>query len=307
MGRELVVYRGENNKAVAMDAYCPHMGAHLAEGKVEVNNIRCFFHNWQFNDAGLCTDIPCLAKLSSKNISLRTWNVEERYNMIWLWIGSSTPTHTLPEVPELKGIKTLSTLGNHFEKKCHPNVVMINAIDEQHFHTVHKLPGSLLQMEPETINTYNINFTNTGRTPKKNWLSRFVGRFYKGPLTYTLSYWYGHFGFVTFGPDFLHLHLMFALRQTEDGKTEGQTIVFTKYRKGIFGKLYNTFILFLTKLAGLYFAIGDTRIFQTIQFNFKTPISADRAVIFFIKHLEQQTLVNWHNKKKETSIPEAVL
>src|SRR4051812_2652739 len=47
MGRDLVVYRGENGKAFAMDAYCPHMGAHLAEGKVEGNEIRCMFHNWK--------------------------------------------------------------------------------------------------------------------------------------------------------------------------------------------------------------------------------------------------------------------
>jgi nitrite reductase/ring-hydroxylating ferredoxin subunit len=26
-----VVYRGENGRVVALDAYCPHMGAHLAD------------------------------------------------------------------------------------------------------------------------------------------------------------------------------------------------------------------------------------------------------------------------------------
>jgi phenylpropionate dioxygenase-like ring-hydroxylating dioxygenase large terminal subunit len=31
LGRELVVYRGENGRVVALDAYCPHMGAHLAD------------------------------------------------------------------------------------------------------------------------------------------------------------------------------------------------------------------------------------------------------------------------------------
>jgi phenylpropionate dioxygenase-like ring-hydroxylating dioxygenase large terminal subunit len=304
MGKELVVYRGINNNVVALDAYCPHMGAHLAEGKVEGNTIRCFFHNWQFNADGQCTDIPCLAKLPTKNISTRSWHVTESFNMIWVWIGNGTPTHSLPEVPELKGQQIISALGNRFKKNCHPNVVMVNAIDEQHFHTVHKLPGSILQMEPEMIDTYNIRFSNMGQVPNKTWFSRMIGRFYKGPLTYNLSYWYGHLGFVTLGPDFLNLHLMFALRQTPLGKTEGQTIVFTKHRKGIFGWLSNLFILYLTKLGGYYFAIGDTRVFQTIQFDFKTPIAADRAVIFFMKHLEQQTIVNWHTQKNVVSTHE---
>ena len=39
MGRELAIYRGQDGVAVAMDAYCPHMGAHLAQGRVEA--MRC--------------------------------------------------------------------------------------------------------------------------------------------------------------------------------------------------------------------------------------------------------------------------
>src|SRR5258708_4250021 len=58
-GRELVIFRGENQKVVAMDAYCPHMGAHLAEGHVEGNAIRCFFHHWKYDSQGKCVDIPC--------------------------------------------------------------------------------------------------------------------------------------------------------------------------------------------------------------------------------------------------------
>ncbi|MDR3477455.1 MAG: aromatic ring-hydroxylating dioxygenase subunit alpha [Gammaproteobacteria bacterium] len=306
MGRELVVYRGQNDIAVVLSAYCPHMGAHLAEGKVESNQIRCFFHNWRFDAKGNCTDIPCLSKLPSKNISLKTWHVVERYQMIWLWVGVSSPTHDIPELPELAGQKMVSALGNRFIKQCHPNVVMVNAIDEQHFHTVHKLPGSILKMEPEMIDQYNIRFSNSGRLQKNTRISRLLSRFYQGPLTYTLSYWYGHLGFVTFGPDFLRLNLMFALRQTREGKTEGQTIVFTRHRKGIMGYLANAFILFLTKLGGRYFAIGDTRVFQTIQFDFKTPITADRAVIFFIKHLEQQRVVNWHGRESKKIESEVV-
>jgi phenylpropionate dioxygenase-like ring-hydroxylating dioxygenase large terminal subunit len=304
MGRELVVYRGENNKVVALDAYCPHMGAHLAEGKVEGNSIRCFFHNWQFDEKGECRDIPCLSQLPQKKISTRAWHVAEKFDLIWVWIGDSEPLHALPEVPELAGQQVVSSLGNLFQKNCHPNVVMINAIDEQHFHTVHKLPGSVLKMEPEMIDQHNICFANIGKMPQTNWLSRFFGRFYEGPLTYALSYWYGHLGTVTLGPDFLHLYIMFALRQTKDGKTLGQTIVFTRHRKGLLGWLVNKIILTMTKIAGSYFAIGDTRIFQTIHFQFKTPIAADRAVIFFINHLEQQRLVNWHHHEKQEIMQE---
>lgn len=304
MGKEFVIYRGQNGKVVVLDAYCPHMGAHLAEGKVEGNELRCFFHNWKFSAAGQCVEIPCLEKLPDKIIAVHSWYTAERYSMIWIWLGNTKPLHDIPEVTELAGKKISIALGNHFEKNCHPNVVMINAIDEQHFRTVHKLPGSLLRMEPKVINQHNILFENVGRVPETSLISRLIAKFYRGPLTYNLSYWYGHVGTTSFGPDFLHLHLMFALRPTKDGKTEGQTIVFTKYRKGILGWLFNKFILFITKLGGYYFAKGDTRVFQTICFDFKTPIQADRAVIFFIKHLEQQASFHWSDLKDAEKVCE---
>lgn len=299
MNRELVLYRGQNGKITALDAYCPHMGAHLAQGRVEGNQIRCFFHRWRFNEEGNCTEIPCLNKLPNTPISIRNWPVAERYQMIWVWIGNTSPTHDVPCVPELSDQDVHVALGNRFIKNCHPNVVMINAIDEQHFRSVHKLPGSLLCMEPTIQNQYNIHFNNVGRLPDTNWFYRLISRFYAGPLTYNLSYWYGQVGTTTFGPDFLHIHLMFALRQTHDGKTEGQTIVFTKRRKGLLGWLVSKLILFLSKIGGRYFAIGDTQVFQTIRFNFKNPIVADRAVIQFIKHLEQQEIVAWTDIKED--------
>src|ERR1044071_9464385 len=59
LGREMVVYRGEDGVARALDAYCPHMGAHLGEGKVEGDGIRCLFHDWKYDAAGRCVEIPC--------------------------------------------------------------------------------------------------------------------------------------------------------------------------------------------------------------------------------------------------------
>ena len=61
-----------------------------------------------------------------------------------------------------------------------------------------------------------------------------------------MSYWYGSTGSVTVGPDFLHFHIIFALRADENGKTRGQTILVTKKRPGPLGWLFNRVLLFLT-------------------------------------------------------------
>lgn len=62
LGRDLAVYRTQEGTVIAVDAYCPHMGAHLAEGRVENHGIRCFFHNWKFAYDGTCLEIPGLGK-----------------------------------------------------------------------------------------------------------------------------------------------------------------------------------------------------------------------------------------------------
>jgi hypothetical protein len=48
-----------------------------------------------------------------------------------------------------------------------------------------------------------------------------------------------------------------------------------------------------TALVGRYFARGDTFVFDTIRFELRTPIAADRAVMAFVQHLDRQRSVRW--------------
>jgi phenylpropionate dioxygenase-like ring-hydroxylating dioxygenase large terminal subunit len=289
LGVELAIFRGESGKVIAMDAFCPHMGAHLAEGRVEGDSLRCLFHYWKFDETGTCTEIPCLPK--PVKAPVQTWPVEERYGFIWIYTGK-TPQHPVPFVPELENSEVASWHGGAFTKNCHPHVVMINAIDAQHFASVHDLPVKL-SMEPTEFNEQCLLFSNSTKVPTSNFLLRFIGKFYSNALTYSLSYWYGSNGTVTLGPDFFHFHIMFALRPTADGKTEGQTLLITKKRSGLFGKSITWVALFLTLIVGKYFAKGDTKIFRTIQFGLKHPLALDSSIMRFIQHVEKQTLASW--------------
>jgi phenylpropionate dioxygenase-like ring-hydroxylating dioxygenase large terminal subunit len=289
-GRELVLYRTEDGRVVALDAYCPHMGAHLAEGKVEQDTIRCLFHYWKYDAQGRCLEIPCQEHCSFVP-QIPSWPVAEGYGLVWLWAGREA-TRKLPFVPELENQECEYVLANRFVKPCHPNVMMINAIDAQHFNSVHHLPVDL-NLEAKVVNDNCIQFTNTTRLPRNSALTKFLSRFYKEALTYGLCYFFASTGCVTLGPDFLHFHIMFALRPTKEGKSEGQTILLTRKRRGIFGKLWSRILLWLTRLVGAYFAKGDTLIFKTIKFHFRTPVKADAAIIRFIEHAENQQTVAW--------------
>jgi phenylpropionate dioxygenase-like ring-hydroxylating dioxygenase large terminal subunit len=290
LGKDLVLYRSHRGKVVALDAYCPHMGAHLAEGSVEGEQIRCFFHRWKFNPDGTCAEIPCEPECSRVK-PLAAWPVREAYGLIWIWTGTE-PRTPIPYVPELGEDGFSFTLGKAFTKDCHPNVVMVNAIDEQHFASVHRLPVDL-RMTPTELGESCILFSNTKPIPDHNRFGRFLKRFYREAGTYQLSYWFGTTGTVTLGPDFLHFHILFALRPTADGRTEGQTVLLTKRRRGLFGAFVSRVLLALAQVASSYFASGDTKVFRSIRFNLKHPVRADRSVVSFIRHLERQRLCIW--------------
>src|SRR5512143_3232660 len=58
-GRELVAFRTASGEACVADAYCPHMGAHLARGgRMVGETLRCPFHGFLFDAKGACVGTP---------------------------------------------------------------------------------------------------------------------------------------------------------------------------------------------------------------------------------------------------------
>lgn len=314
LGRELAVYRGEDGVVRAVDAYCPHMGAHLAEGKVDGTGVRCFFHHWKYDARGQLVDIPC-RKTPGIQAAIVHHPVCEKYGVIWIYTGEN-PTHEVHYVPELEGVDVAHSFGNTFVKKCHPSVVLVNAIDAHHFNSVHNLPVHV-EFETHAIHDNMIQCNNITEMPTRHWLLRFFSRFYAGPLTYSLCYTSATTGSVTVGPDFLHCHIIFALRPTAEGYAEGLTILITPTtpvkNKAKWLNAFNPLILWATKQVGNYFAKGDTKLFQTIRFRFDRPIREDHSIIRFIQHLEKQKTTAWgfgrHRKDQaeEVELPMATL
>ena len=105
-GRDLVLYRTEDDEPRLVDAYCAHLGAHLAVGgKVEGDCIRCPFHGWSYDGAdGRCVDIPYGGgeRIPAK-ARVRPYPTIERGGAIWAWhhLTEGDPFYELPVVPEL--------------------------------------------------------------------------------------------------------------------------------------------------------------------------------------------------------------
>lgn len=143
LDRELVLFRGESGAACVLDAYCPHLGAHLAVGGTVVGDtLRCPFHGWRWTGEGSCAEIP-YAKRIPQAARAESLPVVERNGMIFVWYHAEGAAPTF-EIPEVEGWGQGDWLGSWLQwewtVKTHPQEMAENGIDWPHFDQVHKMP-----------------------------------------------------------------------------------------------------------------------------------------------------------------------
>ncbi len=83
-GGKQVAYRGDDENVYIIDAYCLHMGADLAKGRIEGSGIRCPFHDWRWGGDGICDDIP-YAKTIPAKAKTRSWPTLEENGLLFIW------------------------------------------------------------------------------------------------------------------------------------------------------------------------------------------------------------------------------
>jgi len=140
LGQELVVLRDMNGKAHVLDAYCPHLGAHLAQGgKVVGDAVQCPFHGWVFDAAsGQCKAIPYAKKIPAR-AAVKTWPVLERNGLIFFHhhLEGAAPTWEPQIIPELSDPDFVQWGKREWEVPTHPQEIMENGVDWAHFETLH--------------------------------------------------------------------------------------------------------------------------------------------------------------------------
>lgn len=297
-GQELVLFRGEDGKAGALDAYCPHMGTHLGKGKVVGNNVRCFFHHWQFDRVGQCKLIPCQSEIPHKAI-VPSYKVSEAFDSIWIY-PSSEPKHDLADFKELTTVEKKIVFGKSYERSCHHHVTMINGIDPQHLKTVHDLEITMAVdiAEPEHGNL--IDITLTGKIGEGKWREK-MARFFFGPTySYSMRYDHGNNGLLTlmkdvyfFGKKWPSLHMIFAYRPIEKGRMLVQPIYVTKKRSGLFGSFISAFLLFMTKRAFFALQGEDGAVYENMRFYPGNLLAIDRPVAQFIQYVNKLKSSPW--------------
>jgi nitrite reductase/ring-hydroxylating ferredoxin subunit len=152
-GVELVLFRTESGQPCAMEAYCPHLGAHLGYGgRVEGEQIRCPFHGFRFDTGGQCvatgygTKPPPTAKI-------RTWPLREMNGIL---LAALAPEGGAPswEVPPLDMTGWSPMIHRRFVLASHPQETTENSVDLGHFAAVHGYESVRTRREAVTNGAY---------------------------------------------------------------------------------------------------------------------------------------------------------
>jgi phenylpropionate dioxygenase-like ring-hydroxylating dioxygenase large terminal subunit len=134
----VVLYRGHNGAAVALDDRCPHRWAPLSSGYVSGDDIVCGYHGLQFGPDGRCTRVPTQA-MAPDVAKVRRYPVVERVPFIWIWTGDPQAAETADPPPELAWATDPSrvTAEGAMEVGCNYMAIKENVLDLSHFGFVH--------------------------------------------------------------------------------------------------------------------------------------------------------------------------
>ena len=166
-GKDLVIWRSEDGELSVLDAFCPHLGAHLGHGgQVKGSSIECPFHAWQFGTDGKCTAVPYAEHIPRK-AKLPKWHSKELANMVMCWhhAEGEPPTFDIPdEIPEwgssdgVRNDEWTEFLSREWTIRTRNQEMAENAVDTAHFHYLHgtsNMPKSEASVDGPILRVYS--------------------------------------------------------------------------------------------------------------------------------------------------------
>jgi nitrite reductase/ring-hydroxylating ferredoxin subunit len=119
---EVVLFRTASGALGAVDAHCPHMGAHLGHGRVRGEHLECGMHCWRIGVDG---------RVVAQERHARAWTIRERCGLLLLECGGERELPTAGEPDFIWA--DLPPL----DVAAHWHALTTNAFDMPHLVTVH--------------------------------------------------------------------------------------------------------------------------------------------------------------------------
>jgi phenylpropionate dioxygenase-like ring-hydroxylating dioxygenase large terminal subunit len=139
LGEPVVLYRTRGGKPAALEDACPHRKLPLSMGRLKGDEVECGYHGLTFDSSGACTRVPGAERIPHV-ARVRSYPVEERYGLVWIWMGApalADPAKIFP-VEHHDDPAWGSNRGDAMVVKCHYLYLTDNLLDPSHVAWVHQ-------------------------------------------------------------------------------------------------------------------------------------------------------------------------
>jgi len=134
----IAIYRGADGKIRALENRCAHRQLRLTSGIVDGNNIVCQYHGWTYDSCGKCIaishEIGMKKTTKIPDIEIRSYPVEEKYGLIWLFPGDPELAKKIPvpSIPQLDQEKPWKFIPIDITINAHYSMILENVCDFNH-------------------------------------------------------------------------------------------------------------------------------------------------------------------------------
>jgi len=145
LGEFFTLWRGEGGSVQLVQDRCPHRQTVLSLGWVVRDNIRCFYHGWEFNGAGQCVAQPAEKASFAAKVRIRSYPVRDYLGLVFAYLGEGEPPEfrRFPELEDAEGgvaVHSHPVPCNYFQR-------LENDLDELHVHFVHNVTTDAIGLD----------------------------------------------------------------------------------------------------------------------------------------------------------------
>ncbi len=141
----VVVFRGASGTAQVLSPFCRHLGVDLSVGAVVGDELRCAYHHWRYDTAGVCVATG-VGDPPPARARLFRFPTHESLGLIWAYNGEE-PAYDVPHFGVDADRLSWSTIRS-VEVPMDPFMLYSNALDFQHLISVH---GARFNSIPESL------------------------------------------------------------------------------------------------------------------------------------------------------------
>ena len=135
LGQDLTIYRGASGRVYIIGGRCPHRAMPLGMGRVEGEELRCFYHGWRYDATGQCTDQPAERPAFCDKVQTESYPARDYIGLIFAFLGASAVPE-LPRYPSFEAVDAVLTYDS-YERACNYFNNLENLADFAHIPYAH--------------------------------------------------------------------------------------------------------------------------------------------------------------------------